>query len=254
MLPNRPPYWVGREQEFAVLRVAADSLGRGEGTVVWVEGEPGIGKSALVAEALAVADQPGWDVGWGGADQLTRLPLRVMRDCLQVRSDSPDPRRAYAANLIHGRLSEGDASANGIEMLLTLADELCAAAPTVLAVDDLQWADEASLAVWHELATSISQLRLLLIGTSRPAPHRPEVQQARTAVVRGGGQVLRLGPLAEPDVTALVTAMVGAVPGEGLRRLAAHAAGNPLYVRELVDALRREQAVEIGRASCRERV
>ena len=213
--------------------------------MVWVEGEPGIGKSALVAEALAVADQPGWDVGWGGADQLTRLPLRVMRDCLQVRSDSPDPRRAHAANLMHGRLSEGDASANGIEMLLTLADELCAAAPTVLAVDDLQWADEASLAVWHELATSISQLRLLLIGTSRPAPHRPEVQQARTAVVRGGGQVLRLGPLAEPDVTAVVTAMVGAVPGEGLRRLAAHAAGNPLYLRELVDALMREQAVEI---------
>jgi DNA-binding CsgD family transcriptional regulator/tetratricopeptide (TPR) repeat protein len=245
MLPNRPLYWVGREQEFAVLRAAAESLGRGEGTVVWVEGEPGIGKSALVAEALAVADQPGWDVGWGGADQLTRLPLRVMRDCLQVRSDSPDPRRAHAANLMHGRLSEGDASANGIEMLLTLADELCAAAPTVLAVDDLQWADEASLAVWHELATSISQLRLLLIGTSRPAPHRPEVQQARTAVVRGGGPVLRLGPLAEPDVTALVTAMVGAVPGEGLRRLAAHAAGNPLYLRELVDALMREQAVEI---------
>jgi predicted ATPase len=73
---------------------------------------------------------------------------------------------------MHGRLSEGDASANGIEILLTLADELCAAAPTVLAVDDLQWADEASLAVWHELATSISQLRLLLIGTSRPAPRR----------------------------------------------------------------------------------
>ena len=213
--------------------------------MVWVEGEPGIGKSALVVEALAVADQPGWDVGWGGADQLTRLPLRVMRDCLQVRLDSPDPRRAHAANLMHGRLSEGDASANGIEMLLTLADELCAAAPTVLAVDDLQWADEASLVVWHELATSISQLRLLLIGTSRPAPHRPEVQQARASVVRGGGQVLRLGPLAEPDVTAVVTAMVGAVPGEGLRRLAAHAAGNPLYLRELVDALMREQAVEI---------
>jgi DNA-binding CsgD family transcriptional regulator/tetratricopeptide (TPR) repeat protein len=245
MLPNRSPYWVGREQEFAVLRAAAESLGRGEGTVVWVEGEPGIGKSALVAEGLAVVDQPGWDVGWGGADQLTRLPLRVMRDCLQVRPDSPDLRRAQAAGLLHSRLSDDDASANGIEVLLTLADELCAAAPTVLVVDDLQWADEASLTVWHELAASISQLRLLLIGTSRPAPHRLEVQQVRTAVVGGGGQVVRLGPLAEPDAIALVTAMVGAVPGEGLRSLAAQAAGNPLYLRELVDALMREQAVEI---------
>jgi AAA ATPase domain len=85
MWPIRPSRWVGRERELAVLRTAIEALGHGEGTVVWIEGEPGIGKSTLVAEALARADQPGWDVGWGGADQLTRLPLRVMRDCLQVR-------------------------------------------------------------------------------------------------------------------------------------------------------------------------
>jgi len=218
--------------------------------VVWVEGEPGIGKSSLVAEALAPAVQPGWDVGWGGADQLTRLPLRVMQDCLGVRLSSPDPRRVRAASLLRGRLegpdAEAGASVNGMEVLLTLADELCAAAPTVLVVDDLQWADEASLAVWHELAASISQLRLLLIATCRPTSRPSEVQQVRAAVVRRGGQVLSLGPLAEPDVTALVTAMVGAAPGEALRRVTAQAGGNPLYVRELVDALLREQAVQVS--------
>jgi DNA-binding CsgD family transcriptional regulator/tetratricopeptide (TPR) repeat protein len=247
MWPTQPPQWVGRELELAVLHAAAEALGRGEGTVVWVEGEPGIGKSALVAEALAEAGQPGWDVGWGGADQLTRLPLRVMQDCLQVRSSSPDPRRAHAAGLLRSRWeADGDASVNGIEVLLTLADELCAAAPTVLVLDDLQWADEASLAVWQQLAASISQLRLLLVGTCRPVPRRPEVQQARAGVVRRGGQVITLGPLAETDVTALVTAMVGAPPGDGLRQLTAQAAGNPLYVRELVDAQLREQAVRVS--------
>ena len=130
--------------------------------------------------------------------QLTRLPLRVMRDCLQVRPDSPDPRRAHAASLLNSRFPASDASANGAEVLLTLADELCAAGPTVLAVDDLQWADEASLAVWHELAASISQLRLLLIGTSRPTPRRPELRQARAGIVRRGGQVVTLGPLPRP--------------------------------------------------------
>lgn len=194
--------------------------------MVWVEGEPGIGKSALVAEALAVAG-PGWDVGWGAADQLTRLPLRVMQDCLQVRPDSADPRRARAASLLRTRPSDGNAAAKGIEVLLALADELCAAAPTVLVVDDLQWADEASLAVWDELAAAISQLRLLLVGTCRPAPRRPEVEQVRATVARRGGQLLALGPLAEPDVTALVEAMVGATPGDGLRKLTIQAAGNP---------------------------
>ena len=185
MWPIRPPRWVGREHELAVVRAAAEALGRGEGTVVWIEGEPGIGKSALVAEALSVAGQPEWDVGWAGADQLTgQLPLRVMQDCLQVRSSSPDPRRAHAASLLHGGrlgpLADADASVNGMEVLLSLADELCAAAPTVLVVDDLQWADEASLAVWHQLAASISQLRLLLIGTCRPTPRRPSFQKAKS--------------------------------------------------------------------------
>jgi DNA-binding CsgD family transcriptional regulator len=250
MWPISPPHWVGRERELAVLRAAIEALGRGEGTVVWVEGEPGIGKSALVAEALSAVSQPGWDVGWGGAEQLTaRLPLRVMQECLQVRLSSPDARRARAAALLRSRLSEplsgGDGSVDGVEVLLTLADELCAAAPTVLVVDDLQWADEASLAVWHQLAASISQLRLLLIGTSRPIPNRPEVRQTRAAVIRRGGQLITLEPLPEADVAALVTEMVGASPGEGLRRLTAQAAGNPLYVRELVDALLREQAVRV---------
>jgi len=250
MLPVRAPQWVGRENELEVLRGGIEALGRGEGTVVWVEGEPGIGKSSLVAEALSQAGQPENDIGWAGADQLTRLPLRVMQDCLGVRSNSPDSRRARAAALLRSRWeapdAEGDAAVKGIEVLLTLADELCAAAPTVLIVDDLQWADEASLVVWHELAASISQLRLLLIGTCRPVPSRPEVQQIRRAVRRRGGALITLGPLLDPEVTALVTAMVGAPPGEELRRLTAQAGGNPLYLRELVDALRREQALQIS--------
>ena len=189
---DRPPQWVGREQELAILRAGVEALGRGEGAVVWVEGEPGIGKSSLVAEALAAGSDPEWDIGWGIADKLTeRLPLRVMLDCLQVRPGSPDPRRAHAADLLRslrqGLFADGDASVTGIEVLVALVDELCAAAPTVIVIDDLQWADDASLIVWHQLAASIDQLRLLLIGTCRPTPRRAEVQQLRAAVVRRGG-------------------------------------------------------------------
>ncbi|HEY2265307.1 MAG TPA: AAA family ATPase [Streptosporangiaceae bacterium] len=248
-LTGRPPHWVGRGQELAVLRTAVEDLRGGTGSVVWVEGEPGIGKSSLVAAALA-ANDPGPDISWAMADQLTeRLPLRVMLDCLQVRPGSPDPRRAHTADLLRerqlGPLSGGDASATGVEVLVTLVDELCAAAPAVLVIDDLQWADEASLVVWHQLAASIRQLRLLLIGTCRPTPRRPEVAQVRAAVRRRGGAVITLEPLPETDVADLVTAMVGAPPGEDLRRLTAQAAGNPLYVRELVDALIRERAVQV---------
>ena len=219
----------------------------GGGTAVWIEGEPGIGKSSLVAEALAGSSELGWDIGWGIADQLAeRLPLSVIQDCLQVRLSSADPRRAHAAGLLRsqrlGLFDVGDASVSGVEVLMALADELCATAPTVMVIDDLQWADDTSLLVWHQLAASIDQLRLLLIATCRSDPRRPEVQQVRASLARRGGAVVTLGPLPEADVAALVTGMLGTLQGDALRQLTAQAAGNPLYLRELVDALARERA------------
>ena len=244
---DRPPQWVDRSQELATLRAGIEALHHGGGAAVWVEGEPGIGKSSLVAEALAGASEPGWEIGWGLADPLAeRLPLSVVQDCLQVRLGSPDPRRAHAASLLRsqrlGLFADGDASVSSAEVLMALVDELCAAAPTVMVIDDLQWADDASLLVWHQLAASIDQLRLLLITTCRSDPRRPEVQQVRASLARRGGALVTLGPLPETDVAALVTAMLGAPHEDTLHQLTAQAAGNPLYLRELVDSLARERA------------
>jgi DNA-binding CsgD family transcriptional regulator len=244
---DRPPVWVDRQRDLATLRAGVEALRHGGGTAVWVEGEPGIGKSSLVVEALAGASELGWDIGWGMADQLAeRMPLSVMQDCLQVRPGSPDPRRAHAAGLLRsqrlGLFADGDASVSSVEVLMALADELCAAAPTVMVIDDLQWADDASLLVWHRLAASIDQLRLLLIATCRSDPRRAEVQQVRASLARRGGPVVTLGPLPEADVIALVTGMLGTPSEDTLRQLTGQAAGNPLYLRELVDALARERA------------
>src|SRR4029077_8248341 len=69
------------------------------------------------------------------------------------------------------------------------------------------------------------------------------------AVARRGGAVITLGPLGEPDVAALVTSMLGKPPSDALRKLTAQAAGNPLYLRELADALMRERAARNGPAA-----
>src|ERR1700722_7898058 len=251
---DRPPQWVDRSGELATVRAGVEALRHGGGAAVWVEGEPGIGKSSLVVEALAGASELGWNIGWGIADQLAeRLPLSVMQDCLGARLTSPDPRRARAAGLLRsqrlGLFTDGDASGSRVEVLLALADELCAAAPTVMVVDDLQWTDDASLLVWHQLAASIDQLRLLLIATCRSDPRRSEVQQVRSSLARRGGALVTLGPLPEADVAALVTAMLGTPAKDTLRQLTAQAAGNPLYLRELVDALARDRPADAVPAS-----
>src|ERR1700740_1432589 len=120
---DRPTHWVGRRQELAALGERVEALRRDEGSVVWVEGEPGIGKSSLVVEALAGASELGWDIGWGIADQLTeRLPLSVIQDCLRVRLGSPAPRRAHAAGLLRsqrlGLFTDGDASVSSVEVVM----------------------------------------------------------------------------------------------------------------------------------------
>jgi len=154
------------------------------------------------------------------ADQLTeRLPLRVMLDCLQVRPGSPDPRRAQAADLLRSRrpglFAGGDASVTGVEVLVTLVDELCAAAPTVIVVDDLQWADEASLIVWHQMAASIGQSRLLLIGTCQPRPTAHCGDSLKMPVQASWALGVTLAGMREQAVQVVVDDGLG-LPGRGL--------------------------------------
>ncbi|HYQ67550.1 BTAD domain-containing putative transcriptional regulator [Actinophytocola sp.] len=246
------PGLVGREPELARVRALVDDVAAGAGRCLWLEGEMGIGKSALVATALAWAESAGCQIAHAAADELgQRFPLRLVLDALGVDTDSPDPRRATVATTLRDRaaqpmLAGGDPVVALIDELLTLVKTLCADGPLVLALDDLHWADEASMLVWHRLAEETGRRPLLLIGATRPVPHRTEVDRLRLdAAVRGGVSV-DLVPLNEPDVARMVSDLVGAPPGPYLREVTARAGGNPLYVHEITHTLLRDQAVAVG--------
>ncbi|HEX6342291.1 BTAD domain-containing putative transcriptional regulator [Umezawaea sp.] len=235
---------VGRRRELGLLRRAVSDVAGGRGGVLWLEGEPGIGKSSLLAACLAGADVR---VARAAADELgSRFPLRVVLDALDVSVTSPDARRVELAQDLLAAAGDRDAAGDpvltAIDRLVDLVRELCAEAPLVLALDDFQWADEASVLLWRRLSRLAHRLSLLLIAVTRPVPHREDVARVRRLVVEAGGLVV-LGPLADDEVTALVTGLVGATPGRGLDRLAECAGGNPLYVKEVVHALLRENAV-----------
>ena len=136
-----------------------------------------------------------------------------------------------------------DVSAALAEQLLALVAEQCAIQPTVLVVDDLQWADPASVTLWGRLARSVQQVPLLLVGMMRPVPQREDLLALRR--VASDALRLRLNGLDEAAVAQLVTSLVGGKPDDNLRRLADGAAGNPLYVVELLGALARSSSVTV---------
>src|ERR1700757_2359945 len=93
----------GRGDELALLDGYLRDLARGGGNAVLIEGEPGIGKSALVRTALARSPSGSCHVFWGAGDELGQeLPLLPFLDALGVRRPSANARRAPIAGLLRG--------------------------------------------------------------------------------------------------------------------------------------------------------
>jgi DNA-binding CsgD family transcriptional regulator len=208
-------------------------LARGRGAVAYVEGEPGIGKTALVRAAVNEAILAGCQVFWATCDELSQaFPLVPLLEALATRAPTPNSG------------GNGDADGDGvtaIEHLLAEVDDVCARAPAMLVVDDVQWGDPATVQTVGRLARSVHQIPLLLVAVARPVPRRDDVVALRRAVPTDA--VLALHGLSEDAVAALVVAAVGGVPGASLLELAKGAGGNPLYLTELLDALDRSDAL-----------
>jgi DNA-binding CsgD family transcriptional regulator/tetratricopeptide (TPR) repeat protein len=237
---------IGRDSEIALLAGLAKQAARGHGSSVLIEGEPGIGKSALVRAAVAAAPEAGCQVFWSAGDELSQeLPLQPFLDGLRVREPSANPRRNAIVRLLRGEVVAERADVPSVlaEQLLALVTEQCAVRPAIVVVDDLQWADPASIALWARLASSAGQMPLLLAGMMRPVPQRDDLLALRRVV--SDVVDLKLTGLTRAAVADLVAALAGGTPDGNLLRLADGAAGNPLYVIELVAALARSSGLAV---------
>ena len=241
----------GRRSELAALTAAAQHVAEGRGSTVILVGEPGIGKSYLLASFAAAASELGIVVCSGSAYELEqRRPFGVLLDAFGVRPGVEDGRRARVAARLHDHVAGGDLTVTGYwigEELLAVIDEMCTQRPVALVVDDLQWVDSGSLALLARIARMASHQRILVVLSVRPA-HRPaQVTQLVTGIVAAGGQPLAVGPLSDDEVAELTAEQVGAPPGDSLWNLLRRTGGSPLFVRELIAGLRAADALRIDR-------
>ncbi|MFJ9339300.1 ATP-binding protein [Streptomyces sp. NPDC101733] len=218
-----------------VRRGSADG---GPGGRLIVEGEAGSGRTRLVREALAEADTLGLPSRFGAAEALgAGLPLRAALDCVYPDGlPRAGPGRAAVISLLREAEAAdrpGGALLAAMDLLVAGVEEACAGGPLLLVLDDLQWADPATLLVWRRLGRSVvsGRLPLLLAATLRPLPRRPELEPL---CAEPGVTVLRLAPMTAAESAEQLRELLGAPPGPRLREAAGRAGGNPRLLRDLV--------------------
>ncbi|MEU4164935.1 BTAD domain-containing putative transcriptional regulator [Actinoplanes sp. NPDC026670] len=209
---NRVPG--GRDSERERLRDLVTALVAGHGRAVWIEGEPGIGKSELITAVFAGLG--GCHLAWSIADGEDTVSRALGRDG-----------------------ADGD-------HLLAYVRTLCASAPLVLIVDDLHRADDPSLDVWQRLTAFTRRMPLLLVAATRPDAPDGRLAGPRRLVQSRRGHLLRLGPLPTAAIERLVADLAGAPPGPNLASVVPLAGGNPLYAREMTTPLLRAGLVQVS--------
>lgn len=237
----------------ALLAAAA----AGTGGVVEVSGPAGIGKTSLLAASATLAAESGMRCLTARGRELDRgfsfgvvrqLFERMLHDCSEAERELLVAGAAGLAAPVLG-LAEpaapvGDAF-GVLHGLYWLCANLTAQRPLLIAVDDVQWADDASLRFLGHLGARASELPLLVVVAARRVAELAEpgltgAPDALSIALRG---------LTATGVGRLVQAQIGTTPDPGVVRAMHHAtAGNPFLTVTLADAAARRSAAAVGSA------
>lgn len=259
-------FFVGRDRELRELLEALDEAGSGRGRVILLGGEPGIGKSRLADELATRARERGhqvlWGRGWEDAGAPPYWPwVQALRSYLRS-TDADDVRRQVGSGAgdviqmlpelrdlfpdLPARPDTGSESARFqlFDSTATLLRNAADVRPLLVILDDLHAADTPSILLLRFLASQLSDMRVLLVGTYRDLELTPEhpltsaiAEVAREPLTR----VVVLEGLAADAVGQFIGAAANVIPHEHLvSAVWRETTGNPLFVGEAVRLLSAE--------------
>jgi tetratricopeptide (TPR) repeat protein/transcriptional regulator with XRE-family HTH domain len=250
---------VGREVELAALLMGVGAVMEGSGLLVTIAGEPGIGKTRLAQELAHASRDQGFLVATGRCYEPHRAaPYYPFLEALSsLYGAAPEPARAE----IQGRwpsllrllpdqplATPPEAGTNPQEEQQRLfwavtgfLQALSQAAPVALLLDDLHWADDASLALLQHLARHTRANRILLLGTYRDVDvgrQHPLARALRDLEREHLMERIAVHRLGLEGTARLIACMLGQdVSGEVAGLVHRHTDGHPLFVQEVLRAL-----------------
>jgi DNA-binding SARP family transcriptional activator len=257
---------VGRTRQLELLTSTLARVREEQSSqLVTVVGVPGIGKSRLVHELHQVVERApelitwrqGLSLPYGDGVTFWALGEMVKQEADILESDSADEAAEKLTRAVHARVDVdadwieaqlrplvgldvgSDASGPGGDVTnawLRFFEALAEQRPTVLVFEDLNWADDGLLDFIDELVDRATDVPLLTLATARPdlLERRPGWGAAKP-----NSLVMSLSPLADEEMTRLVSSLFGHTPiaGARLTELLARVGGNPLYAEQYARAL-----------------
>jgi DNA-binding CsgD family transcriptional regulator len=240
------PILVGREREQSALRGELVTAAGGRGRLVLLGGEAGIGKTSLARDLASEADRLGCHVLLGSCYDLSNTPpygpwLDLFADVRRASAFPASP-VAFADGKLAAVTDQAALYSEVRQFLADLSDDR----PVLILLEDLHWADPASLELLRHVAPHLRHWPVLLLVTYRvdELTRRHPFAQLLPALVReAGGVRLDLHPLDQDALRSLVTWRYRLTrPDEDrlVGYLELHAEGNPFFATELARTLEEE--------------
>jgi len=263
------PILAGRGREIDELRLSLDSMRQGRGSTILVAGEAGSGKTRLAKEFLAIAKAQNVIVLYGWCLSNAAIPFFPFIEALESYTENENINSTSSSQLtsVKNRLScsstTGNITTNGLtpqtwkdqtySLVIRELLGISTGRPLIIFVDDLHWADSASLSLLHYLARSILSERILILATYRseevenfPDGQPNQLKNALRLMARDSlFSEIRLQNLNQKDITEIVESMLeGKVHATLIDRLTRDSQGLPLFVVESTRALFEEQKIK----------
>jgi DNA-binding NarL/FixJ family response regulator len=227
--------FVGRIDELAALAQVADAAIRGEVAAAVVVGDPGSGKSRLLAEAAARTELP-TRFRVVGFEPESEVPLAAGSELLRaLATATPHGRRLD--ELVFGAAPEDASPLDSVRVFESAHRALRPVGPALVVVDDLQWLDDLSLALCHYLvrAADATGEPLALIAAARPSSVAASFAASlRHLLPPERVSELDLGPLDDVEALELVKELAPGLRDDAARAVAARSGGSPFWLEELV--------------------